>query len=178
MQSKDLASTSELIAHSRSEKDIAAVSRLQFSSTQERCLRSSQAIGADAVIYQTLPNLIEACASAGPKPATRSFEVGVFNGDYITPVETGYFEHLERIRNRTKRAKDKEEAKAALMNGSVEEEDLRNAVAGENGRAKETLRAAAKKLNMKLDEDGGQEEEEVVAHQQDISLHNMDDEER
>ncbi|KAK9477122.1 nucleophile aminohydrolase [Lipomyces japonicus] len=74
----DLADTKELVAYARSEREIAT------------------AIGADDVIYQTLPDLVSAVADENPN--VKDFEVGVFTGDYVTGVENGYLEHLEEVR--------------------------------------------------------------------------------
>ncbi|KAK9491949.1 phosphoribosyltransferase-like protein [Lipomyces doorenjongii] len=81
----DLADTKELVAYSRTEAEIAA------------------AIGADDVIYQTLPDLIAACAEENHN--IKEFEVGVFTGEYVTGVENGYLEHLEEIRFQNARLK-------------------------------------------------------------------------
>ncbi|KAK9465160.1 nucleophile aminohydrolase [Lipomyces arxii] len=74
----DLADTKELVAYNRSEAEIATT------------------IGADDVIFQTLPDLVEACKEGNPH--ITGFEVGVFSGEYVTGVESGYLEHLDRIR--------------------------------------------------------------------------------
>ncbi|KAI9768977.1 MAG: amidophosphoribosyltransferase [Geoglossum simile] len=97
----DLASPCELVAHGRDRFQIAAH------------------IGADSIIYQTLSDLKLACAELSPRdPATQEFEVGVFCGKYVTPVDSGYFDRLERLRGGSKRLKICENA---AMNGSVSE---------------------------------------------------------
>lgn len=109
----DLASSSELIAHHR---DSAAIARH---------------IGADDVIYQTLPDLIDACASLSPRdPATQKFEVGVFCGKYVTPVDDGYFEHLERIRGESRKLKVMETAREAVVHGVADQKQIRMAAKG------------------------------------------------
>ena len=107
----DLASPSELIAHHRDEESIA------------------RHIGAVKVIYQTLDDLKAACAELSPR-ANQEFEVGVFCGTYVTPVEDGYFEHLERVRGETKKLKVMEHARVAVANGSAGEEEIRMATNG------------------------------------------------
>lgn len=98
----DLASSSELIAHTRDSSAIA------------------KHMDADAVIYQTLHDLEKACAELSPRdPATQKFEVGVFCGTYVTPVDTDYFEHLERIRGETRKFKVMEEAREAVRQGTA-----------------------------------------------------------
>jgi len=74
----DLADDRELVAFGKTEDEV------------------SDAIGADAVIYQSLPDLIEACRSINPN--IKQFEDGVFSGKYMTKVPKGYFGHLEEIR--------------------------------------------------------------------------------
>lgn len=76
----DLASSRELIAHERDRHGIA------------------KHINADAVIYQTLPDLEAACAELSPRK-DQKFEVGVFNGKYVTPVSDEYLRHLDSLRN-------------------------------------------------------------------------------
>ncbi|KAI7576710.1 Amidophosphoribosyltransferase, partial [Hortaea werneckii] len=96
----DLASPSELIAHHRNQEEIA------------------KHIGADGVIYQSLPDLTSACAQDSPRdPASQKFEVGVFCGKYITPVSNEYFEHLERARGQARKMKVMEKAREAVMQG-------------------------------------------------------------
>jgi amidophosphoribosyltransferase len=109
----DLASSSELVAH---ERDSAAV---------------AEHIGADDVIFQTLEDLESACASLSPRdPKTQKFEVGVFCGKYVTPVDAGYFEHLERIRGETKKKKVMEKAKEAVMHGVADSNQISIAAKG------------------------------------------------
>src|SRR5436190_5752172 len=86
----DLADRKELVAYNRTDEEIAAE------------------IGADSVIYQTLPNLIKACSNMNP--LITSFEVGVFNGEYVTGVDPEYFKHLESLRGENAKAKKKEAA--------------------------------------------------------------------
>ncbi|KAK3079926.1 hypothetical protein LTS18_003574 [Coniosporium uncinatum] len=108
----DLASSSELIAHHRSPQDIATM------------------ISADAVIFQTLPDLISACASVSVQTTSadrkipQNFEVGVFCGKYVTPVADGYFEHLERIRGETRKQKVVAKAREAVLQGCASDKDV------------------------------------------------------
>jgi amidophosphoribosyltransferase len=100
----DLAVPSELLAHCRTPEAIASH------------------IGADAVIYQTLPDLITACAQAALDPsdpnAPKNFEVGVFCGKYVTPVEKDYFQHLEKIRGKAAARKTAERARQMAADGA------------------------------------------------------------
>ncbi|KAK2001837.1 amidophosphoribosyltransferase [Colletotrichum falcatum] len=84
----DLATPNELIAHGRSNSEIA------------------EHIGADEVIYQTLEDLAASCAELSPRdPKTQTFEVGVFTGCYVTSIPEGYFERLYEARNGSKKRK-------------------------------------------------------------------------
>jgi amidophosphoribosyltransferase len=109
----DLASSSELIAHHR---DSAAIAKH---------------IGADDVVYQNLGDLESACARLSPRdPATQKFEVGVFCGKYVTPVDKGYFEHLERIRGENRKQKVMEKAREAVVHGTANPQQIRMAAKG------------------------------------------------
>ena len=107
----DLATPSELIAHN-------------FHGPEEIC----DHIGADKVIYQTLDDLKAACFDAAPEAeiAERpsNFEVGVFCGTYITPVDDGYFEHLDRLRGQNRRVKSVSEARQAVAHGIAGQEQI------------------------------------------------------
>ncbi|KAI9887921.1 MAG: amidophosphoribosyltransferase [Watsoniomyces obsoletus] len=94
----DLASPRELVAHERAQQEIA------------------KHIGADAVIYQTLDDLQAACAKLSPRP-NQTFEVGVFCGRYVTPVDEEYLIHLEQVRGEAQRLKVRERARQAAVNG-------------------------------------------------------------
>ncbi|KAF6844690.1 amidophosphoribosyltransferase [Colletotrichum musicola] len=84
----DLASRKDLIAYGRNNAEIA------------------EHIGADAVIYQDLDDLIASCAELSPRdPKTQTFEIGVFNGCYVTPVPEGYLDGLNDARTGAKKRK-------------------------------------------------------------------------
>lgn len=133
----DLASSTELIAFNKSSRQIA------------------REIGADEVIFQTLPDLQAACAEQSPRRNAdgtgQGFEVGVFCGKYVTGVDEGYLEHLEEVRKGVRRDK----AKAAGVEVDVKRAKL-------NGAAK---RAAPE----------GDEEDGDTPGPQDVSLHNFND---
>lgn len=101
----DLASPQELVAHDRDRVAIA------------------EHIGAEEVVYQSLEDLKAACAELSPRP-NQDFEVGVFCGSYVTPVEDTYFQHLERVRGESRKLKVLEAAKVKVMNGGANEKDL------------------------------------------------------
>ncbi len=75
----DMPSVNELIAHGRTEEEIA------------------RAIGADKLIYQDLEDLIEAVRAGNPQIAR--FDTSCFSGEYVTGgVSQAYLDHLEKIR--------------------------------------------------------------------------------
>jgi amidophosphoribosyltransferase len=75
----DMPSRAELVAHDRDTQSIAA------------------AIGADLVIFQTLPDLISSVRQFNPKITT--FDCSVFNGNYVTGgVDEAYLAHIEGLR--------------------------------------------------------------------------------
>ncbi len=90
----------ELIAHGKSSDEIA------------------QLIGADAMIYQDLDDLREACAQASPNGAVKDFEGGVFNGEYQTPVPEGYLQHLSENRGKKRKLASNEEAANGTLVGN------------------------------------------------------------
>ncbi|KAK0326254.1 amidophosphoribosyltransferase [Friedmanniomyces endolithicus] len=175
----DLASPSELIAHQRSSADIA------------------EHIGADGVIYQTLPDLKRACGRAGPKGEAQEFEVGVFCGEYVTPVPEVYFNHLERVRGETRKHKVVDTAREAVVRGVADEQQVRIAA---NGAAVTEKGEVVAKRSESEDEEGGarkrrrvselakvngHRETEVVVKEgvgrkasqaQDVGLYNINDE--
>ena len=75
----DMPSVSELIAHGRNEEEIA------------------RAIGADKLVYQDLPDLIEAVREGNPNIS--GFDTSCFSGEYITgSVSQAYLDYLEKLR--------------------------------------------------------------------------------
>ena len=81
----DMPSRRELVAHKRSTADIA------------------KAIGADLMIYQTLPDLIAAVRQLNP--AIETFDCSVFTGEYITGgVDEDYLGGLEEKRAESSKA--------------------------------------------------------------------------
>lgn len=171
----DLASSSELVAHHR---DSAAIAKH---------------IGADDVIYQTLDDLERACASLSPRdPTAQKFEVGVFCGKYVTPVDEGYFEHLERIRGESRKQKVMEKAREAVVHGVADLTQVRMAAKGvevdqhgnvipsdESGSpvwqpVNGVSKVPADDVNA-LSNSNGNDGEARPTNSQDISLHNLHD---
>ncbi|ETI23662.1 amidophosphoribosyltransferase [Cladophialophora carrionii CBS 160.54] len=171
----DLASPFELVAHNYHGAEAIA-----------------RHIGADSVIYQTLDDLKAACVDAAREAqavdAPNDFEVGVFCGTYITPVDQGYFEHLEQIRGQTRKFKVVDEARRAVVQGVAEEHQIQLATNGAvvtpngevvpavNGVRKQSVhtdlmdshRGSAASL-------GPDEESPTVRDRMDIALHNLGD---
>ncbi|KAG6009436.1 hypothetical protein E4U21_002351 [Claviceps maximensis] len=84
----DLADPAELAAHGRTTEEIA------------------EYIQADHLVYLTLEGLMAACKDAAEKDSkVEDFEIGVFNGNYVTGVPEGYFEHLSSVRQQGKKRK-------------------------------------------------------------------------
>jgi len=52
-----------------------------------------QQLGADWLIYQDLPDLIEACREGNDR--IRQFDTSCFSGEYVTGVQDGYLEKLQ-----------------------------------------------------------------------------------
>ncbi|MCL1094797.1 amidophosphoribosyltransferase [Shewanella kaireitica] len=86
----DMPTTNELIAHGR---DVEEITKL---------------IGADGMIFQSLPDLIEAVRKENP--AIKRFETSVFDGKYVTnDVDQAYLDHITQLRNddaKANRSKD------------------------------------------------------------------------
>ena len=173
----DLASPSELIAHKRDDDAIALH------------------IGAEKVIFQELEDLKKACVQAVCTDSTarkdQEFEVGVFNGEYVTPVPPNYFEHLEKIRGETRKMKVMESAREAVANGSADQEEIQMATNGVevNGDGK-VVPAPAHNTNgsplvngggvrnhvdRKRKHAGDEDESSPPKHRMDIGLHNQAD---
>ncbi|KAL2268708.1 hypothetical protein VTJ83DRAFT_3554 [Remersonia thermophila] len=145
----DLATPAELIAYEKTREDIA------------------RHINADDVIYQDLDDLKAACMEAAPADTkVTDFEVGVFCGEYKTPVPDGYFELLTQMRGKKRKM-----AEAAAPAGTV---------VGNGGPVNLAKRAAladgASGSADGEDVNGVEEKEELVnpnpTNRDDISLHN------
>lgn len=174
----DLASSSELIAHHRDADAIATI------------------IGADRVIYQNLDDLKAACAEAVVPGATprpnQDFEVGVFCGKYVTPVDDSYFVHLEQVRGESRKLKLVETAREAVANGSAGQEEIEIATNGVHVNNQGEVVAATSsarnslingvpsvRINGNTKGSPGHHSEGDSAEpkdRQDISLHNLNDE--
>ncbi|MCA2019060.1 amidophosphoribosyltransferase [Vibrio tritonius] len=91
----DMPSANELIAHGRDNDAIC------------------KQIGADALIFQTLEDLVEAVGLGNPD--IEQFETAVFNGQYVTgDIDQAYLDHLDAMRNDD--AKEIQELKQDLAN--------------------------------------------------------------
>ncbi|RFU33695.1 hypothetical protein B7463_g2611, partial [Scytalidium lignicola] len=150
----DLATKSELIAYHRTSEQIA------------------QEIGADEVIYQSLEDLVAACAELSPRdPKTQEFEVGVFTGKYCTPVDEGYLEHLEEVRGEKKKNK---QTNGHLVNVQAVEESLKTIQGGQD--LHDLKRAILNNVSKTLESANGDDKRTAEARDtQDPSLHNLND---
>ncbi|QLG72959.1 hypothetical protein HG535_0E00430 [Zygotorulaspora mrakii] len=92
----DLTDTKNLIAYNKNNEQIA------------------EALGCDKVIYQSLEDLIDCCKN----DKIDKFEVGVFTGNYVTGVEDGYLQELERVRalNKANQSNAKAEVDIGIYN--------------------------------------------------------------
>jgi amidophosphoribosyltransferase len=84
----DMPATSELVAAGRTEREVEA------------------ALGADWLIYQELPDLVEACRIGNTRIET--FDTSCFSGDYVTGVKQDYLDALEASRSDAVRARRRE----------------------------------------------------------------------
>lgn len=85
----DMPSAKELIAHGRTDEEVAEV------------------IGADWLVYQDIEDLI--AASSEGNPEITHFDCSVFDGSYITgDVDKDYLDHLHQTRHESKKKKQKE----------------------------------------------------------------------
>lgn len=76
----DMPSANELIAHGRDNESIC------------------RQIGADALIFQTIEDLVSAVGIGNPNISC--FETSVFNGEYVTgDIDQAYLDYLEAMRN-------------------------------------------------------------------------------
>ncbi|KAI8049034.1 phosphoribosyltransferase-like protein [Syncephalis plumigaleata] len=87
----DMPSPHELVAYNRDEKEIAKV------------------IGADCVIFQTLPDLVAACNKFNP--TLKQFDTSVFDGRYVTgDVSSEYLRMIDSARNDEEKMKREADA--------------------------------------------------------------------
>lgn len=175
----DLASPSELVAHNHVGPEAIAAH-----------------IGADSVVYQSLEDLKFACAEAAGETALSdgragerpvNFEVGVFCGSYVTPVDEEYFAHVERIRGEGRKMKVAGDARRRIAGGVAGEQEVSMMVNGvevdKEGRvvpaAVPTDRNVDAMTQQKNDSwamtNGGEESPNVRASRVDIALHNFAD---
>ena len=104
-------SRSELVAHGRDSEAIAT------------------AIGADLVIFQTLPDLVESVRHLNP--SIEQFDCSVFTGEYITGgVDEQYLRHVESIRAGKSRANSLDSNLGGVGTATQETEELNTEMPG------------------------------------------------
>jgi amidophosphoribosyltransferase len=97
----DMPSSEELIAHNRNVDEIAAI------------------IGADALIFQDLDDLVAAVSKCNPE--IKKFETSVFSGEYVTgDIDEAYLQRLNDIRSDD--AKTVKEQKEEIANLEIHNE--------------------------------------------------------
>ena len=113
--------------------------------------------------------------------APSNFEVGVFCGTYVTPVDKAYFDHLEQIRGQSKKLKVEAEARRAVASGVAGLQQLQlaanGAIVNSNG---QVVPAEAEDPALELQTthhatDVNGDESPSVRTRMDISIHNMAD---
>ncbi|KAG9773462.1 Amidophosphoribosyltransferase, partial [Aureobasidium melanogenum] len=171
----DLASPMELVAHKYNGPEAIA-----------------KHIGADSVVYQTLDDLKAACVDAAKeahsRDAPQNFEVGVFCGKYITPVDEDYFVHLEQVRGQTRKMKVMDQARQAVAQGVAGEDQIRlatnGAIVNHDGKVVPAVNGVERKPSSHGAESVPQQPEKseasngenhAVRDRMDISLHNLGD---
>lgn len=75
----DMPATAELVASGRNEREV------------------EQALGADWLIYQELPDLIDACQKGNTRIS--EFDTSCFSGEYVTGVDPEYLRAIEQARS-------------------------------------------------------------------------------
>lgn len=95
----DMPSPRELVAHGRTTPEIA------------------KAIGADLVIFQTLPDLIASVQQFNP--SLKHFDCSVFSGEYVTGgVDEEYLTRLDNLRNENAKKKIESELPRGITNAN------------------------------------------------------------
>ncbi|KAF8319409.1 Amidophosphoribosyltransferase [Clavulina sp. PMI_390] len=105
----DMPSPYELVAHDRTEPEIA------------------NAIGADLVIFQTLPDLIRSVNQFNP--SLKQFDCSVFSGEYVTGgVDAEYLRRLDSLRNENAKKKINSELGSVVLPNGQPAADAMNGV--------------------------------------------------
>jgi amidophosphoribosyltransferase len=129
-----------------------------------------------------------ACAELSPRQ-DQKFEVGVFCGDYITPVKDDYFAHLDALRGSRKKDKEIELARQAVVQGVADGNDTKVVLAAaaststskqarhEVQQLAEAMNGVTVNTNVSDVSNGTAKGEETPSPRrtQDISLHNLND---
>ncbi|CAO1625388.1 unnamed protein product [Sympodiomycopsis kandeliae] len=164
----DMPSRHELVAHDRTEEEVASH------------------IQADLVIYQTLPDLISAVGDLNP--AIKQFDCSVFDGRYITgDVDDAYLQGLESLRSENAKIKEKSTVVPTAGSGAIKSvgppgegsDDPKMAVPPSTTSVETFRQSNGNGLKLPRSQEGKEEEQEESMSCQgpmngadDLSLHN------
>jgi amidophosphoribosyltransferase len=130
-----------------------------------------------------LEDLKDACAEIARENGCQEpnkFEVGVFCGNYITPVTQDYLKHLERIRDKGRKIEVVDRAREAILTGVAGQREFQIAANGVKLDSKGQVVPAVS--NMPLNNQtpeastaGEAEEPPKIKARMDVSIHNLGD---
>jgi amidophosphoribosyltransferase len=129
---------------------------------------------------------MDAAREADSRDGPQNFEVGVFCGTYITPVDDEYFQHLERIRGQTRKMKVVDEARRAVAQGVAGQDQIdlatNGAVVTQTGKVVPATNGDSRKPSVDTNGAGWQDHQNSahdqspnVRERMDISIHNLGD---
>lgn len=122
-----------------------------------------------------------AARESGAVNAPKDFEIGVFCGSYVTPVDQSYFDHLEMIRGRSRKSKVEAEARRAVAMGTAGPQQYILAVNGatvnQHGKIVPAEQPTSSSQNSEIDRQrqNSNGDSATVQSRMDISIHNMGD---
>lgn len=102
-------------------------SRQELVAYQKNMDEIATAIGADVVIFQTLPDLISSVRRFNPR--IKTFDCSVFTGEYVTGgVDEKYLLHLEQLRSDSARERLGDDTKREIQSAISTMEDKEKVV--------------------------------------------------
>ena len=82
----------------------------------------AEAIGADLVIFQTLPDLVESVRHLNP--SIEQFDCSVFTGEYVTGgVDEEYLRHVESLRSDNTRVNSLDSQPSTILGATQQTEE-------------------------------------------------------